>query len=175
MKTILFYLKAFFNPVSKCYQLTINREATIAKMKTIPTPFEITLNADSLRGLFITDDRFELTLNSFGSNKGIFSSTLVGIISESKSEGIQIDIKIKPNISFHLSFIIVIIAGSVYLYQYFINPDPISKLYIALALLIAAPFFIVSFSVISNTGVFERFEKVMKPTKLTLQENNNTV
>jgi hypothetical protein len=154
------YIKAFFEPKFVVYEILLPINEVVQK-------FEEVLNGENASGseVFkgsIIDNKFNMSLNSVGTQEATFSAALKGSISISNSRQTRIEICIMRDSAAYLTFFLSIMAAAVYFIMYFSNPENTSALFWGVGILVLSSIFSIWFSNSSVKAVQNKFETFIR-------------
>ena len=158
-----FYSIPFFNYPNQSYSYKLSKKELYERLSAIFDQNSKETNSSQYSGNLSSNDTFELEISQIALIKGFLGKTkLVGHISSKSVDQSTIEINIKSAIGYYIWFILGIIFGIVYFFQ-FIDSSNLNYLFASAFSLIFVPIlFIQIFKGFAN-ALKERFEKLTAP------------
>ncbi len=158
-----FYSIPFLNYPNQSYSYKLSKKELYERLSSIFEQNSKETNSSQYSGNLSSNDTFELEISHVALIKGFLGKTkLVGHISSEGVDQSTIEINIKPAIGYYVWYILGIIFGIVYIFQ-FIDSSNLNYLFAsAFSLIIVPILFVQIFKGFAN-ALKERFEKLTAP------------
>ncbi len=146
-----FYSTPFLNYPKQSYSYKLSKKELYERLSSIFEQNSKETNSSQYSGNLNSNDTFELEISQNALVKGFLGKTkLVGYISSEGDDQSTIEINIKPAIGYFVWFILGIIFGIAYIFQ-FIDSRNLNYLFVSAFSLIIVPFlFVQIFKVFAN-------------------------
>ena len=152
-----------FNYPIQTYSFEFSKEVLSERLTDIFQRNTIDNNDNQHSGYMSSKDSFEIKFSHIALVLGFIGNPkLLGSISSEKHENSTIQINIKPAIGYYVWFILGIIFGVIYIYQYF-DSGNINYLFASAFSFIIVPFLFVQIFKVFANSLIERFEKLITP------------
>jgi hypothetical protein len=158
-----FYSIPIFNYLNQSYSYKLSKKELHERLSAIFDQNSKEKYSSQYTGNLSSNDTFELAISHVALIKGFLGKTkLVGHISSEGVDQTTIEIKIKPAIGYYVWFILGIIFGIVYIFQ-FIDSRNLNYLVASAFSLIIVPFLFVQIFKVFANALKKRFEKHIAP------------
>ena len=166
MTGIINTISTIFYPKIVIYPLLESNEKTIGRLRNIFEKDTGFTSSNDIDGKFTSVNHFRMNvIYPFYTQGAKFSSTLHGKITESESNGTDIEVRIRPGFGIYIFFSLAIIIGIVYLIKFLLRSDQLMYLFCSLTIFIFGILIPVWIYKVSNAVLLSRFLEVLKIIK----------